>query len=158
MPTIEKDEPRCAYRSPTARRCQSKAVPGWNMCHKHCDFDRAYGAAAEIVSNRDRLDTAEGVHSFLARIARALAAGKIHPREATGLTYVGQTLLLSLPRLLEERQKLFLADEEDAWRMKALADSYHDELVCEDSPAEEEQEEEETEEVQKPASVQTKRK
>ncbi|MBI3664591.1 MAG: hypothetical protein HY234_16260 [Acidobacteria bacterium] len=148
MTTTTNDKRRCAYRSPTGRRCRNDAHYAWNMCSKHCDFQKAYAAAAEIVSNRDRLDTAEGIHAMLVRTARALAAGKISSRDATSLFYAGQMMLLSLPHLRAEREKLFLADEEDAWRRKALADSHHDKLVCERS-SEENEEEQEPEENQK---------
>jgi hypothetical protein len=103
------------------------------MCSKHCDFGNARAAADEIVSNKDRLDTAEGIHSMMARVLRALAAGKIRSRDASTLLYGGQTMLFSLTHLHEERKKLFLAKDEDAWREKALADSYHDALNCEQS-------------------------
>jgi hypothetical protein len=118
------------------------------MCSKHCDFGNARAAADEIVSNKDRLDTAEGIHSMMTRVLRALAAGKIRSRDASILLYGGQTMLFSLTHLREERKKLFLVEEGEAWRQKALADSYHDALNCEDSP-EEKEEEEEPEENQK---------
>jgi hypothetical protein len=119
------------------------------MCASHLNHRSAYAAAKEIATNRDRLDTAEGVHTMLARVTRALAAGKIRPRDATALIYAGQTLLQSLNRIREERQKIFLADEDEAWRRKALADSYHDELHCEEtSDEEQEMNEEEKEEEQ----------
>lgn len=148
MTTANQNVPRCAYRSPTGRRCMNKADSGWNMCDKHCDFHSARAAAAEIVSNRDRLDTAEGIHSMMARVIRALAAGKIRSRDASIMLYGGQTMLLSLTHLREERKKLFLVEEDEVWRRKALADSFHDALNCEDSP-EEKEEEEEPEENQK---------
>ncbi len=139
MTTAIKD--RCAYRSPTGRRCQNEADDAWNMCSKHCDFSSARAAADEIVSNKDRLDTAEGIHSMMARVLRALAAGKIRPREAGILLYGGQTMLFSLTHLREERKKLFLVEEGEAWRQKALADSYHDALNFEESSEEENGEE-----------------
>ena len=141
MTTAIKD--RCIYRSPTGRRCQNEAHYAWNMCSKHCDFSNARAAADEIVSNKDRLDTAEGIHSMMARVLRALAAGKIRSREAGMLIYGGQSMLQSLNLLNEERKKLFLRDEDEAWRAKALADSYHDELNCDDSSEEEDDDEEE---------------
>ncbi|MBI3485200.1 MAG: hypothetical protein HY012_08630 [Acidobacteria bacterium] len=141
MSSDKKPDPRCAYRSPTGRRCRNTVSVGWNMCSAHCDFGDAR-AATEIVSNRDRLDTAEGIHSMMARVIRALAAGKIRSREAGMLIYGGQSMLQSLTNLKEERKKLFIAKDEDAWREKALADSYHDALNCEDSPGEREEEEE----------------
>ncbi len=147
MTSLNKDDTRWPYRSPSGRRCRNKVAGGWNMCRQHCDFGSAYAAAAEIVSNKDRLDPAEGIHSMMARAVRALAAGEIRSRDATTLIYGGRMLLLSLGRLHKERQKSFLVSEEDAWRSKALADSYHDGLLCEDSP--EEKEEEEPEENRK---------
>ena len=133
MTATTQDRPRCAYRSPTGRRCREKASLGWNMCSKHCDYHRAAAAADEIVSNRDRLDTAEGVHNMMTRAARALAAGQISPRRAAMFFYGGRAMQFSLRRLREEREKIFLADETDVWREKALADSHHDNLNCEPS-------------------------
>lgn len=135
-------QPRCAYRSPTGRRCRNNATSGWNMCRAHCDFRDAAAAADEIVSNRDRLDTAEGIHAMMARVTRALVARKILARDATAILYAGQTMLYALPRVLAEREKIFLAKEEDVWREKALADSHHDMLNCDDSPEEESDQEE----------------
>lgn len=138
----QSNEPRCPYRSPSGRRCRNKCTAGWNMCYKHCDFSRAYAAAAEIVSNRDRLDTAEGIHSMMVRTTLALAARKIPAREASTLFYGGVMMLTSLKQLREERGKVFLRDEDEAWRAKALADSFHDQLNCEDSSEDEGDEEE----------------
>jgi hypothetical protein len=156
MSSEKKPDIRCAYRSPTGRRCRNTVSSGWNMCSAHCDFGKTYAAAAEIVSNRDRLDTAEGIHSMMARVICALAAGKIRPREASILLYGGQTMLLSLPHLRDERKHIFVRNEEEAWRTKALADSYHDALNCEDSS--EEEDEEENAEKQEAQTAGTKKK
>jgi len=103
------------------------------MCTKHStSYIHSRAAADEIVSNRDRLDTAEGIHTVMDHIIRAQAAGKISTRDATGLMYSCQTKLYALPRLAAEREKIFLADEEDAWREKALTDAHHDKLNCEE--------------------------
>jgi hypothetical protein len=147
---------RCAYRSPSGRRCRNDAHYAWNMCHKHCDFAKAQAAADEIVSNKDRLDTAEGIHSMMARVLRALAAGKIRTRDASTLLYGGQTMLFSLTHLHEERKKLFLVEEDEAWRRKALADSYHDALNCEESSKEEDGEEDTEEQEAATAKTKTK--
>ena len=154
MTTEIKD--RCAYRSYSGRRCRNQAHYAFNMCPKHCDFKKAQEAADEIVSNRDRLDTAEGIHSMMARVIRALAAGKIRSREAGMLIYGGQSMLQSLTHLKEEREKLFLRDEDEAWRAKALADSFHDALNCDDSPEDEGEEEDANE--QEAQTAETKKK
>jgi hypothetical protein len=107
------------------------------MCDKHCDFSHARVAAAEIVSNRDRLDTAEGILAMMGRVTRALAAGKILARDATAMLYAGQTMLSALPRVLAEREKIFIAKEEEVWRNKVLAEAHHDILNCEESDKEE---------------------
>ena len=91
MDRARNEKERCAYRSPTGRRCRNRVSVGWNVCHAHGDFGSAYARAAEIVSNHDRMDTAEGVNAFLVRIARAVAAQEISPRQGTTLTYVAQT-------------------------------------------------------------------
>jgi len=133
---------RCVYRSPSGRRCRENATIGWNRCQKHWDHYYVRAAADEIVSNRDRLDTAEGIHSVMARIIRGQAAGKIRSKDAASMMYSCQTMLSSLPRLAEERKKIFLAEEEDLWREKVLADSLHDKLNCApDAPGDEGQEE-----------------
>ena len=138
MTVAPKTQPRCLYRSPTGRRCRSNASIGWNVCGKHADYGRAYAAAQEIVSNRDRLDTAEGIHTMMTRVARALAAGEVSPRRASALFYGGRAMHFSLRRLTEEREGIFTADEDDVWRDKALADSHHDKLNCEASSENEE--------------------
>lgn len=90
----------------------------------------AYAAAQEIVSNKDRLDTAEGVHALLARTTRALALGHLQPRCATAMAYMCQTLHGSVDRLRSERERVFARTEAEAHREKALLDSQHDNLVC----------------------------
>ncbi len=141
--TVQK-QPRCRYRSPTGRRCRNLSSVGWNVCDKHGDFHRAGAAAEEIVSNRDRLDTAEGIHAVMARVIRAQAAGKILARDATAMIYSCQAKIYTLPRLAAEREKVFVAEEQDVWREKALADAHHDKLNCVDSsPYDEDDEEEE---------------
>jgi hypothetical protein len=133
MSTSANSRARCAYRSRSGRRCRNNASLGWNMCDSHCDFHHARASAAEIVSNRDRLDTAEGILAMMGRITRALAAGKILARDATAMLYAGQTMLYALPRVLAEREKIFIAKEEEVWRNKVLAEAHHDILNCEES-------------------------
>lgn len=132
MTLSTQDRPRCAYRSPSGRRCREKASVASNICLKHGDYSRARVAAEEIVSNRDRLDTAEGVHAMMARAARALAAGEISPRRAAMFFYGGRAMHYSLRRLREEREKIFIADDQDTWRNKVLAEAHHDKLYCVD--------------------------
>jgi hypothetical protein len=132
---LKKD--RCSYRSPSGRRCRNESSIGWDVCDKHGDFRRAYDAAEEIISNRDRLDTAEGIHLMMARAARAMAAGQISPRRAGMFFYGGRAMQYSLRRVLAEREKIFLAREEDVWQEKALAESHHDKLNCVDDPDDE---------------------
>jgi hypothetical protein len=98
----------------------------------------AYAAAEEIVSNRERLDTAEGIHAVMDRVIRAQAAGALTPRQGTALMYSCQIKLYTLSRLAAEREKIFLAKEEDVWREKALADAHHDKLNCVDSSPDDE--------------------
>ena len=122
-------QPRCSYRSPSGRRCRDKSSIGSKVCWRHGNYP-AFAAAAEIVSNRDRLDTAEGILAVMARVIRGQAAGKIRSRDATAMMYSCQTMLSALPRLAEERKKFFMRDEVEMWREKALADSHHDKLNC----------------------------
>jgi hypothetical protein len=158
MNSTKAEDKRCVYKSPTGRRCRNRVALGWNMCDAHCDFYRARDAAQEIVSNRDRLDTAEGIHSMMARTTRALAAGTIGSRQATSLYYGGQMMLASLARLRQERARTFLADEKDVWREKVLADSHHDNLNCEESVEEDAEAGEEGKEEQESESARTTKK
>ncbi len=132
---------RCSYRSPSGRRCRNESSIGWEVCDKHGDFRRAYDAAEEIASNRDRLDTAEGIHLMMVRATRAVAAGQISPRRGATLIYSGRALQYSLRSVRAEREKIFLAEEEDVWREKALADAHHDKLNCVDAAPDDEEEE-----------------
>ncbi|HEV8383611.1 MAG TPA: hypothetical protein VGQ11_01980 [Candidatus Acidoferrales bacterium] len=138
--TIQQE--RCRYRSASGRRCRNEASIGWNVCNKHGDFRNAYAAAEEIVSNRDRLDTAEGLHAVMDHVIRAQAATKLSPREATALMYSCQIKLYTLSRLAAERKKIFIAEEEDVWREKALAEAHHDKLNCVDASPDDDDEEE----------------
>ncbi len=121
-------QPRCCYRTPSGRRCRSDALTGWQVCALHGDRNPAFPIAADIVSDGDRLDTAEGIHTVMARVLRGQAARKIQPRDATAMMYSCQTMLYALSRLADERKRISVADEVDMWREKALADSHHDKL------------------------------
>ncbi len=130
--TPPNDDQRCIYISPRGFRCRNnRNDPSTSVCHHHMRHTSAYAAAREIVSNKDRLDTAEGIHALLARTTLALVFGKVQPRRATALAYMCQTMLAGVGRLQEERQRVFARSQEDAWREKALQDSQHDNLVCE---------------------------
>ncbi len=121
-------QPRCIYRTPSGRRCRSDALTGWQVCALHGDRNPAFPVAADLVSDGDRLDTAEGIHIVMARVLRGQATGRIRSRDATAMMYSCQTMLYALPRLADERKKVFVAEEEEAWREKALADSHHHKL------------------------------
>jgi len=129
--TPPNDDERCIYTSPRGFRCRNKRNDSsTSVCYHHMRHTMAYAAAREIVSNKDRLDTAEGVHALLARTTLALADGKVQPRRATALTYMCQALLASVGQLRNERDRIFARSKEDAHREKALQDSQHDNLVC----------------------------
>ena len=57
-------------------------------------------------------------------------------------------MLTSVRELRKEREKIFLSSEADAWRMKVLADSYHDKLHCEETAEDEDEEEADADEEQ----------
>jgi hypothetical protein len=56
--------------------------------------------------------------------------------------YSCQIKLYTLSRLAAERKKIFIAEEEDVWREKALAESHHDKLNCVDASPDDDDEEE----------------
>ena len=129
--TPPKDDERCIYTSPSGFRCRNKHCGNSALCYQHRRDTPTYAAAHEIVSNQDRLDTAEGIHALLARTTLALVHGKVQPRRATAVAYMCQGMLATVRRLQEERQRVFARTEEEALREKALLDSQHDNLVCE---------------------------
>ena len=111
---------RCRYISPLGRRCRAGALIGWQFCPLHGDRNPDNPSAAPIVPDGDRLDSAESIHAVMARILRGQATGKFHSKDATAMMYSCQTLLSSLPRLAEERERF-------------LAGAHHDRLDCGDA-------------------------
>ncbi|MCL5743739.1 MAG: hypothetical protein M1541_07405 [Acidobacteria bacterium] len=97
---------RCRYISPLGRRCRANANTGWLYCQLHGDRTPDNPSAAPVVPDGDRLDTAESIHAVMARILRGQATGKFQPKHATAMMYSCQTLLLALPRLDAERERV----------------------------------------------------
>lgn len=94
---------RCGYRMKSGRRCRAARLAGRRYCVFH---DPRARAQRRQVTRRARLDlgTAEGLQEWLSGIAEAVRAGKLEPRSATAMAYIGQVLAQNLPRVTEERE------------------------------------------------------
>jgi hypothetical protein len=122
-PSVTPSSPanRCAYLRSDGRRCRNRTQPGQQHCWFHQGSNYLIHGARTLVAYSGNLDTAEGIHNLLARTARALARGRIHPRRATAMAFLAQTMLKSLAFLRDEREEVFFADAEDALKERARA-------------------------------------
>jgi hypothetical protein len=97
------DDRRCTHSSSEGQRCRNYRASDSDCCFFHIKRPFPAVIRREPSPDPDRLDTAAGIHNFLARTLQGLAAGEIAPGRATALTYVAQTMLGSLARVREEQ-------------------------------------------------------
>lgn len=95
---------RCHRYSPRGYRCRRR-VPEYQI---FCEFHQQGGAPAVVPSAicnaPSRLDSAAAIHDLLEKVALAVAAGQLKPRQATTVAYVAQVMLTSLHRVEVEKQ------------------------------------------------------
>jgi hypothetical protein len=104
MRSVPKEADRCKFVSADGRRCcMNRVTPNASLCFNHWkrqqQQDEATRIGDEIVGAAGALNTQEGIHQALANVFANLARGRISPRSAAVLGYVGQLMLISRPSL-----------------------------------------------------------
>jgi hypothetical protein len=104
MRSIPKEADRCTFVSADGRRCcMNRVTPNASLCFNHWQRQRQQDDTArigdEIVGAAGALNTQEGIHQALTNVFANLARGRISPRSAAVLAYVGQLMLVSRPSL-----------------------------------------------------------
>lgn len=95
---------RCQYRTPTGRQCRSPRIDSAesSYCARHAISDATSPVtdttdlSAPLLRDSCRFLNAQGINTSLAQLYALLAAGRISPRRATALAYIGSLLLHSL--------------------------------------------------------------
>ncbi len=113
----KKPEARCRYRSADGRRCRMPCAPGHHsLCLPHQQRREkesdAEALAAELLGPFAEFNTATAVNHALGKLFSLAAQGRIAPRNAAVLAYIGQLLLNSLGAVRHEAQ---LARGHDQW-------------------------------------------
>jgi hypothetical protein len=91
---------RCQYRTPTGRQCRSPRIDSAesSYCERHftSPVTDTTDLSAPLLRDSCRFLNAQGINTSLAQLYALLAAGRISPRRATALAYIGSLLLHSL--------------------------------------------------------------
>lgn len=98
---------QCTHLSPSGRRCSMAAAPGHeSLCVTHwlARQREAEAAAAELINPYEEFRTAAAVNHALGKLFTQAARGRIPPRKAAVLAYIGQLLLHSVAAVQREEQ------------------------------------------------------
>jgi hypothetical protein len=90
---------RCQYLSLTGRQCCSPAAaPGSTLCARHAAAAPQQSAdfSAELLDGCDDFQRAQQINFSLIALYKLLAQGRISPRQAAVLAYIGSLVLRSL--------------------------------------------------------------
>ena len=114
---------RCEFTTTNGRRCRNLHQEGTPFCPSH----RSAGSDDPAFLNElfggqdDAFHSAEGLHCYLRRLSRAVAEGRLDPRQANSLAYIGQLLVNSLPMVLTEDGEEQQAERIEGSRRRLLA-------------------------------------
>jgi hypothetical protein len=114
----KKPEARCRCTTADGRRCRMPVAPGHHsLCLPHRQRQEkesgAEALAAELLGPFEEFNTATAVNHALGKLFSLAAQGRVAPRNAAVLAYIGQLLLNSLGAVRHEAQ---LARGHDEWR------------------------------------------
>jgi hypothetical protein len=90
---------RCQHISPTGRQCCSPAAaPGSTLCARHAAAapPQSVDFSAELLSRFGDFQRAQQMNRSLIALYKLLAQGRISPRQASVLAYIGSLVLRSL--------------------------------------------------------------
>jgi hypothetical protein len=90
---------RCQHLSPTGRQCCSPAAaPGSTLCASHAAAapPQSVDFSAELLARYGDFQRAQQMNHSLIALYKLLAQGRISPRQASVLAYIGSLVLRSL--------------------------------------------------------------
>ena len=90
---------RCQHLSPTGRQCCSPAAaPGSTLCGRHAAAapPQSIDFSAELLARYGDFQRAQQMNHSLIALYKLLAQGRISPRQASVLAYIGSLVLRSL--------------------------------------------------------------
>jgi hypothetical protein len=90
---------RCQHVSPTGRQCCSPAAaPGATLCARHVAAapPQSVDFSAELLARFGDFQRAQQMNHSLIALYKLLAQGRISPRQASVLAYIGSLVLRSL--------------------------------------------------------------
>jgi hypothetical protein len=90
---------RCQHVSPTGRQCCSPAAaPGATLCARHVAAapPQSVDFSAELLARFGDFPRAQQMNHSLIALYKLLAQGRISPRQASVLAYIGSLVLRSL--------------------------------------------------------------
>jgi hypothetical protein len=99
---------RCKFFTSDGRRC---SMPRWEghraFCRNHADREAASQgihaqAVQDLLSLFGEFKTYNDVNHVLGNLWNQFVQGRVHRRDLTALSYLGQLLLLSVPRVRSE--------------------------------------------------------
>ncbi len=105
---------RCQHLSPAGRQCCSPAAaPGSTLCARHAAAapPQSVDFSAELLSRFGDFQRAQQMNRSLIALYKLLAQGRISPRQASVLAYIGSLVLRSLKAVDYDLDRF--TDEED---------------------------------------------
>jgi len=106
---------RCQHLSPSGRQCCSPAAaPGSLLCVRHSAAapPQSVDFSAELLSGCGDFQRAQQINFSLSALYKLLAQGRISPRQAAVLAYIGSLVLRSLKAVDYDLDR-FTEDSED---------------------------------------------
>lgn len=101
-------KPRCAHVFPGGRRCRRlPSVANACFCALHAELPenrRPADLSPELTADPAELDTFDGMHDFLAKLALLVVKDRISSRRAAVLAYITSQLLRTLSAIHREEE------------------------------------------------------
>lgn len=101
-------KPRCAHVFPGGRRCRRlPSVANACFCARHAELPENRQPAdlsPELTADPAELDTFDGMHDFLAKLALLVVKDRISSRRAAVLAYITSQLLRTLSAIHREEE------------------------------------------------------
>lgn len=96
------DSDHCTFMYADGRRCRAFKMPTRHVCIQHWkhdgQFDEDEAASNELALRCNSLDSLRGINKALGTLFRLTTLGKVPPRKAALLAYIGSLLLCTIPK------------------------------------------------------------
>jgi len=127
---------RCQHLSPTGRQCCSPAAtPGSTLCARHsAAAPQSVDFSAELLARYGDFQRAQQMNHSLIALYKLLAQGRISPRQAAVLAYIGSLVLRSLKDVDYDLDRF--SEEEESEGISAESDDEPGEEPGDERPGE----------------------